>query len=519
MAPWNSSVDAYKHFSNHPKQWKAFYNVTNTRAVEFLADAHFKYMCEKAIRERIKSYHPDVVVSVHPLMNSIPIAACKKIDKETGRHIPFFTVVTDLGSAHAFWFANANGADKVFIASEQIKKLAKSRGKITDDKLEMIGLPIRHDFSVQAGALGDRMSEEGKQYQKGIREKLGVDPDAKTLLVMGGGEGVGSLSSIVESLYAELVTAGIDATILVICGRNEKLKRELEDKDWSEVTRESEEFRKVALTSCWAYTPAASSAAAGCFESNYVTMNIRKILSTSSLTVDNAIAAPLPDSDSDNDSEPETVPELAPVDDNGDPSANNIVVPAVSLADSMNDDGIRCSTRSVRISNIGLDLPGRVNVVGLGFITNMAEYMVAADILITKAGPGTIAEAASVGLPVMLTSFLPGQEEGNVDFVVKGEFGMYCPDTDPWGLADEVVTWLLDEEKLRNLSVAAKKSGAPDAAAEIVRVIGEDSLKWKEINNTRDKAGVTKNISPVPSTELAINISSASSLCSYLSGM
>jgi 1,2-diacylglycerol 3-beta-galactosyltransferase len=44
----------------------------------------------------------------------------------------------------------------------------------------------------------------------------------------------------------------------------------------------------------------------------------------------------------------------------------------------------------------------------LGFVNNMADYMVAADILVSKAGPGTIAEAACVGLPVLLTSFLPG---------------------------------------------------------------------------------------------------------------
>ena len=37
----------------------------------------------------------------------------------------------------------------------------------------------------------------------------------------------------------------------------------------------------------------------------------------------------------------------------------------------------------------------------------MAEYMVATDVLVSKAGPGTIAEAAaSLSLPVMLTSFL-----------------------------------------------------------------------------------------------------------------
>jgi 1,2-diacylglycerol 3-beta-galactosyltransferase len=46
---------------------------------------------------------------------------------------------------------------------------------------------------------------------------------------------------------------------------------------------------------------------------------------------------------------------------------------------------------------------GQVDVIPLGFVTDVPEYMVAADVLVSKAGPGTIAEAASVGLPVMMT--------------------------------------------------------------------------------------------------------------------
>merc|ERR1711862_425822 len=82
--------------------------------------------------------------------------------------------------------------------------------------------------------------------------------------------------------------------------------------------------------------------------------------------------------------------------------------------------------------------PGRVNVIPLGFVNQMAKYMVASDVLVTKAGPGTIAEAASVGLPVMLTSFLPGQEEGNVDFVINKQFGCYCPYSDPNTIAKQL---------------------------------------------------------------------------------
>lgn len=43
-------------------------------------------------------------------------------------------------------------------------------------------------------------------------------------------------------------------------------------------------------------------------------------------------------------------------------------------------------------------------------MSNMDEWMGAVDCIVTKAGPGTIAEAMIRGLPIMLSAFLPGQE-------------------------------------------------------------------------------------------------------------
>ncbi len=49
--------------------------------------------------------------------------------------------------------------------------------------------------------------------------------------------------------------------------------------------------------------------------------------------------------------------------------------------------------------------PG-VEVHVKGFVNNMDEFMNAADCLVTKAGPGTIAEACICGLPCMLFAYL-----------------------------------------------------------------------------------------------------------------
>jgi Glycosyltransferase family 28 C-terminal domain len=49
----------------------------------------------------------------------------------------------------------------------------------------------------------------------------------------------------------------------------------------------------------------------------------------------------------------------------------------------------------------------------------MEEWMHACDVIITKAGPGTIAESFICGLPVLLNGFIPGQEEGNIEYVLE----------------------------------------------------------------------------------------------------
>ena len=99
--------------------------------------------------------------------------------------------------------------------------------------------------------------------------------------------------------------------------------------------------------------------------------------------------------------------------------------------------------------------------------------------------PGSIAEAAAVGLPVMLTSFLPGQEAGNVDVVLESGFGDYC--ADPVAIGQEVASWLQDTALLENMSREATKVGRPHAAADIVVDIGENTNAWKSLSGNAQR--------------------------------
>lgn len=359
--PYKTLVKSYTHLSAHPKHWSLFYHSSNIFPVGSLANIHSNVLCGRRIKRRIAGYDPDVIVSVHPAMNNAPRIATRKLMKEHGKYIPFFTVVTDLGSGHSHWFEKK--VDKLYVASERIFKLARRRGRTPSQNIVMTGLPIRQDFALQSQKLnGDRTTEDGKKYQKQVKTNLSLSNDRPMVLVMGGGEGVGSLSQIVDQLHDKFVANDIDATICVVCGRNEKLQTELKEKDWNKNNKSG----------------------------------------------------------------------------------------------------------------------STVEVIGLGYVDKMADYMVAADVLVSKAGPGTIAEAAAVGLPVMMTSFLPGQEAGNVDVVIDAGFGEYCKR--PSKIASRVSEWLKDEALLQKMSQRATQMGNPTAASDIVLDIGTITQAWIDAN-------------------------------------
>ena len=111
-----------------------------------------------------------------------------------------------------------------------------------------------------------------------------------------------------------------------------------------------------------------------------------------------------------------------------------------------------------------------VPAVVKGFVEDIWNWMAACDCIITKAGPGTIAEALALGLPVLLSGYIPGQETGNVPYVLKHGVGVYAED--PWQIAEVVAGWFGPQRKiLESMAARARQLGRPEAAFEIVREI------------------------------------------------
>ncbi len=110
--------------------------------------------------------------------------------------------------------------------------------------------------------------------------------------------------------------------------------------------------------------------------------------------------------------------------------------------------------------------PWPIKVVPLGFVEQMADWMRAAEILVTKAGPGTLAEAVCVGTPVIVTDFIPGQESGNVAWIERTGAGAFI--REPERVAETIGKWLQPgNPTLSQLAERARAAGRPEATTEI----------------------------------------------------
>ena len=106
-----------------------------------------------------------------------------------------------------------------------------------------------------------------------------------------------------------------------------------------------------------------------------------------------------------------------------------------------------------------------------GFTTEMPQFMAASDMLVTKAGPGTISEAFISGLPLVLYARLPGQEDGNVSYVEKLRAGVWAPR--PREVVDALRRWVDDPAARQRAAEASRRAAKPDAARQIARLIAD----------------------------------------------
>jgi 1,2-diacylglycerol 3-beta-galactosyltransferase len=185
-----------------PPVYGALYYATNGRR-RYKALVRF---CEPLYRERLRdlfiNYRPDVIVSIHPLLNHAALRA--RADAKM-QYVPLITVITDLGKVHESWLTPE--ADAVVVPAREVYERALSRG-VPPSRLRMLGQPIHPKFDDVVGS-----KEE-------LRAQLGLPTDRFVTLLMAGGEGGGKLMPTA----LKLAKSRLPMQLVVVCGRNETLR-------------------------------------------------------------------------------------------------------------------------------------------------------------------------------------------------------------------------------------------------------------------------------------------------------
>jgi 1,2-diacylglycerol 3-beta-galactosyltransferase len=105
----------------------------------------------------------------------------------------------------------------------------------------------------------------------------------------------------------------------------------------------------------------------------------------------------------------------------------------------------------------------------LGYVENVSDYLTVADLLISKAGPGTLNEACITGTPVIIYGNVMGQESGNVDYIVSGGGGVYEPR--PRKVATLVTEWLAAPHLLEQMAANVRQLAHPNAVPTVVQTL------------------------------------------------
>jgi len=140
---------------------------------------------------------------------------------------------------------------------------------------------------------------------------------------------------------------------------------------------------------------------------------------------------------------------------------DNIIEPFQVVVIAGGDDDL-----NQRLNDYAWPFPTHVK----NYVDNIPEWMQAADLLVTKAGGLILSEGLAAGLPIILIDYLPGQEEGNVDFILDNDAGVTAET--PEVFYQTVASWLKEHQKhLTARAQNARNLGRPDAAIVIANAL------------------------------------------------
>lgn len=190
---------------NTPKIWDLLYD--NPKVAESLAS--IKETIHKMNSPKLKvlfdKFKPDVVACTQ----AFPCGMVADYKNMYNSKIPLLAVLTDY-IPHSYWiYDNIN---YYVVPSEEVGLRLINKG-VQPGKVKVLGIPFDPKFNREVS-------------KERIREKLGLDKNKPTLLIMGGGQGLGPVKIIIKALEKTLTPL----EELIVTGTNKKLYNSLRKK-------------------------------------------------------------------------------------------------------------------------------------------------------------------------------------------------------------------------------------------------------------------------------------------------
>ncbi|RLQ89981.1 MGDG synthase family glycosyltransferase [Falsibacillus albus] len=207
LHPYLSPISTYiykKSIKKFPQVYSYLYHKTRVKS-NFSTKLNALFtMGMHSMLEMIQAINPIAVVSTHPFAAGI----ISKLKEQGLIDIPAMTVITDY-TDHSYWIHPFT--DQYIVGTSQVKERLVSVG-VEAYKIKNTGIPLRRGF----------LEEQPKED---LLKKYNLRPDKLTILVMGGGDGFfGKDASTFQAF--EQISSSIQ--LIIVCGRNDKLKTQLE---------------------------------------------------------------------------------------------------------------------------------------------------------------------------------------------------------------------------------------------------------------------------------------------------
>jgi len=146
----------------------------------------------------IQKHRPDCFVATQ----AFPCGLIADFKQRYGLGIPLVGIVTDY-HPHRFWVHPF--VDRYVVACQQAKEALIKEG-VEPDRIKILGIPISVKF----------LTTYSKEQ---VSKDLGFIKDLNSVLIMGGGLGIGPIKTIAKRIDA----LNQDFQIIVVCGKNEGL--------------------------------------------------------------------------------------------------------------------------------------------------------------------------------------------------------------------------------------------------------------------------------------------------------